>query len=225
LVMANWFDPRIIMVGGLTTDAGTLIFPFTFILSDLITEVYGYKNARRAIWVGFGFNLLFMAYGQIVIHLPGPLYYHQNTVFDKLLQADTRIVIASLISYLTAEPLNALVMAKLKILQKGRFLPLRFVASTALAAACDSTVFALIAFYGVIPVNHLVAFIVTMWGFKVVIEIIGLPVSVWAVKRMKRIEQLDIYDIGTKFQLFSLKAEYKVAQNHYTKEKIDRRAA
>src|SRR3990167_4672910 len=107
IVLANWFDPRLIKIFGLTTDAGTLIFPLTFLLSDLITEVYGYKNARRAIWCGFLFNALFILYGQLVIHMPSPDYHTNNAMFDTLLATNVRIIIASCLSYLISEPLNS----------------------------------------------------------------------------------------------------------------------
>src|SRR5262245_18687209 len=87
--LTNWFDPRLINIG-LDTDAGTLIFPLTFLLSDLITEVYGYKYARRAIWCGFLFNALFIIYGQIVIHMPSPSYPTNNDMFDTLLTTNIR---------------------------------------------------------------------------------------------------------------------------------------
>src|SRR5687768_10986229 len=78
LVLSNWFDARLVRIWHLDTDAGTLIFPLTFLLSDLITEVYGYKYARRAIWVGFLFNVIFFAYGQLIINLPSPAYATNN---------------------------------------------------------------------------------------------------------------------------------------------------
>src|SRR5260221_13755082 len=99
MALANWFDPRLITLFGLTTDAGTLIFPLTFLLSDLITEVYGYKQARRAIWCGFLFNAIFILYGQLVIHMPSPDYPTHNDSFDTLLAMNVRIIIASRISY------------------------------------------------------------------------------------------------------------------------------
>src|SRR5579883_2959033 len=105
ILLANWFDPRLIKIFNLTTDAGTLIFPLTFLLSDLITEVYGYKHARRAIWCGFFFNAIFIAYGQLIIHLPSPDFAANNAMFDTLLAMNVRILLASAISYLVAEPL------------------------------------------------------------------------------------------------------------------------
>jgi uncharacterized integral membrane protein (TIGR00697 family) len=215
ILLANWFDPRLVKVFGLTTDAGTLIFPLTFLLSDLITEVYGYKHARRAIWCGFLFNIVFILYGQLVIHLPNPDFPTHNAMFDAMLALNFRIIVASITSYLISEPLNSLVMAKLKIKTHGRYLGLRFLSSTVVASGVDSFVFSVIAFYGVMSNHHLLQLILTMWLIKVAIELIGLPISVRLAKKLKQIEHVDIYDTRTDFNLFSLDAKYSEKDNHY----------
>ena len=215
IVLANWFDPRLIRIFNLDTDAGTIIFPLTYLLSDLITEVYGYKHARRAIWCGFLFNALFIVYGQIIIHLPSPLYPTDNAMFDQLLAANARIIIASAISYLCAEPLNSYVMAKLKIKMSGRWIGVRFVASTFLASGFDSAIFGVIAFYGVMNNHNLWVLIVIMWFIKVFIEIIGLPISIRLARKFKQKEQLDIYDKRTQFTILSLDARYEQKDNEF----------
>lgn len=216
MVLANWFDARLIRIFSLNTDAGTLIFPLTFLLSDLITEVYGYQQARRAIWCGFLFNFIFILYGQIVIHLPSPDFaLLSNNKFDEILSMNFRIIIASAISYLCAEPLNSFILAKLKIIFSGHKLALRFVASTFLASAVDSVIFGTIAFYGLMNNKNLSLLIVTMWGLKVIIEIIGLPASLYLTRKLKAIENLDIYDKKTNFTLFSVSVNYTKKDNQY----------
>jgi uncharacterized integral membrane protein (TIGR00697 family) len=216
MVLANWFDPRLIEIFSLDTDAGTLIFPFTFLLSDMITEVYGYQQARRAIWCGFLFNVIFIIYGQLVIHLPSPAYATSNNEkFDALLSMNIRIIIASALSYLCAEPLNAFIMAKLKIRFAGHLLAMRFIASTLVASGVDSLIFGSIAFYGLMSHEKLLLFIMTMWLLKVAIEIVGLPISLWLTKQLKKEERLDIYDNNTHFTLFSLQVDYTKKQNQY----------
>ncbi|WP_419418588.1 queuosine precursor transporter [Legionella sp. D16C41] len=215
IVLANWFDPRLIKLFSLTTDAGTLVFPLTFLLSNLITEVYGYKHARRAIWCGFLFNVIFIIYGQIIIHLPGPDYPTNNAIFDTLLATNIRIIIASSLSYLSSEPLNSIVMAKLKIKMHGKLLSVRFLVSTLVAAGLDSFIFSFFAFYGVMSFAHLIDLILSMWFIKVSIEIIGLPLSIKLANRLKQIEKLDIYDTNTNFSLFSLDANYVNQDNKF----------
>lgn len=216
MVLSNWFDMRLVKIFSLTTDAGTLIFPLTFILSDLITEVYGYQQARRAIWCGFLFNGIFILYGQLVIALPSPDYaVINNQKFDDMLFMNLRIIIASMCSYFCSEPLNALVMAKLKILCKGKMLSLRYMASTSLASGVDSLIFGIIAFAGFMSYKNLVILIVTMWFLKVLIELLGLPISLSITRKLKRLECLDIYDNRTNFSLFRLQVDYTEKDNQY----------
>ncbi|OGT42099.1 MAG: hypothetical protein A3F42_02375 [Gammaproteobacteria bacterium RIFCSPHIGHO2_12_FULL_37_34] len=218
IVLANWFDPRLVNIIGLDTDAGTLIFPFTFLLSDLITEVYGFKHARRAIWCGFLFNALFIIYGQIIIHMPSPNYpTANNEMFDTLLTTNIRIILASGISYLVSEPFNSFILAQLKIKMNGNYLGIRFVSSTVIASGIDSLVFGLIAFFGTMSDIHLLSLIITMWFIKVIIEILGLPISVRLAKKLKESEHLDIYDKKTSFNIFSLETNYLNTDNEYFK--------
>lgn len=217
IVLANWFDPRLISLFGLTTDAGTLIFPLTFLLSDLITEVYGYKYARRAIWCGFLFNLLFVIYGQIIIHMPNPAYSTRNEEFDALLSTNIRIIFASIISYFSSEPLNSFVMAKLKIRMAGQYMGIRFLSSTLLASGIDSAFFSVIAFYGVINNLNLFSLIFTMWFIKVLIEILGLPFSIRLSNKLKNIEQIDIFDKRTNFNILNLDTKYSEKDNEFNR--------
>lgn len=215
LVFVNLFDPRIINIFGLVTDAGTLIFPLTFLLSDLITEVYGYKHSRHAIWVGFFFSSLFIAYGQLVIHLPNPPYPTHNDMFTTIFSLDRRIIFASMLSYLCSEPLNSYVLSKLKIKTRGKFMPLRFVGSTAVGSGADSFIFGILAFYGTMSNYNLLMLILTMWFIKIVMEVCGLPFTTKLAKVLKHAERIDIYDIDTKFGIFSLDARYTAKQNRY----------
>jgi uncharacterized integral membrane protein (TIGR00697 family) len=216
ILLANWFDIRLIKVFGLETDAGTLIFPLTFLCSDLITEVYGYKFARRAIWTGFLFNLIFILYSQLVIHLPSPEYARAtNANFDTLLGFNIRIILASTLSYFCAEPLNSYLMAKLKLKTDGKYMSVRFVLSTFIASFFDSFIFGSLAFGGTMPNADLIRFNATMWLIKVAIEILGLPVSMHLAKRLKQYENLDIYDTGTRFNVFNLDTSYNNSNNHF----------
>ena len=215
LMLSNWFEPRLISIGGINSSSGTLIFPFTFLLSDLITEVYGYKHARRAIWCGFLFNAVFFVYGQIVIHLPSPTYATNNALFDKILAANTRMIIGSCISYLMAEPFNSFIMSKLKIKMQGRFVSVRFVSSTIVSAGIDTSVFCAVAFFGTMSNANLLHFIMDMWIIKIMFEVIGLPISIYLVAKLKQVEQIDIYDRTTNFNVFSLNVDYSEKDNKF----------
>lgn len=215
IVTANWFDARLVNVFGLITDAGTIVFPLTFLVADLITEVYGYQYARRAIWLGLLYNFIFILYGQLITHLPSPNFPTHNALFDELIRINTRIILASAISYLCSEPLNSLILAKLKIKTQGRLMGLRFVSSTVIASAVDSIVFSMVAFYGTMSNDNLYLMITSMWSIKVGIEILGLPISLYLANKLKQIDRIDMYDKHTNFNLFSLNTEYPVADNAY----------
>ena len=202
LVVANWFDARLIAFGPFVTDAGTIIFPLTFIAGDIITEVYGYQFARRAIWIGFCVNFVVLLYGQLVIHLPSPAQAPFNRLFSTLLNQNLRICMASSISYLCAEPANAYLIAKLKIISNGRWMWFRFLLSTIVGATIDTSLFSIIAFYHVIPVLEIWKMIGTVWLAKIIIEIVSLPVSTMLAYKLKRIEQIDQYDHHTKFSIW-----------------------
>ena len=215
LIFINLFDPRIVNIFGLVTDAGTIIFPLTFLLSDLITEVYGYKHARQAIWIGFMFSALFIIYGQIVIHLPDPPYPTHNDLFTTLFTLDRRVIIASTFSYLCSEPLNSFILSKLKIKTRGKFMSLRFIISTAISSGADSFIFGAFAFAGTMSNYNLLLLALTMWYIKVIMEVCGLPLTIKLVKILKKAEKIDIYDTDTKFNLFSLDASYLACKNKY----------
>lgn len=215
IVLANWFDPRLIRIFGLTTDAGTLIFPLSFLLSNLITEVYGYKYARRTIWCGFIFNLFFILYGQLVIHMPNPNFTTNNAIFDTLLTINSRIIFASFVSYLISESFNSYLIAKTKIKTQGRYMGGRFLLATFLASGLDSVIFTTIAFYKTIPDSDFITMMITMWFIKVFIELCGLSLSINLVNKLKKIERIDIYDKKTKFNLFRFDLDYIQQENEF----------
>ena len=209
LVVANWFDARLIALGPFVTDAGTIIFPVTFIMGDIITEVYGYQYARQAIWIGFFTNLIVLLYGQLIIHLPSPIDAPFNHLFTTLLMQNVRICLASSISYLCAEPANAYMIAKLKIMYRGRSMWFRFLLSTIVGASIDTLLFSIIAFYRVIPLQEIAIMIATVWLAKVMIEMISLPFSTALAKKLKAIEGVDQYDTHTNFTVWRWKITYE----------------
>jgi uncharacterized integral membrane protein (TIGR00697 family) len=214
IVLGNWFDLRLIKIFGLVANAGTLIFAFTFFLANLITEVYGYKYARLAIWWGFFFNVFVFVYGQLVILLPSTGHAHTE-MFDILLRANDRAILAGLVSYFSSEPLNSLVMAKLKIEFRGQLMGARFLIATLIASAVDSVLFGFIAFYGIFDKKMLISMIFGMIIIKVAIDFLVLPFFLHFAKKLKQIEQLDVYDKGTKFNLFRFETDYELSANQF----------
>lgn len=213
IITSNWFDARLVEVFGMAVSPGTLIFPLSFLISDIITEVYGYKHARRAIWTALIFNVLIIAYGQLLISLPSPSFATNNDSFDKLIAMDAQIICGSFMAYLIAEPISSFIVAKMKVLTNGKLMGLRFVSSTLVSAAIDTAVFVFIAFYGVFSNSEIALLILNVWLIKVLIEIIGMPLSIKIANILKAKENLDIYDKNTSFNLFSLEAKYTSQDN------------
>ena len=221
-VSANWFDPRLIHVFGITTGAGAIVFPLTYLLSDQITEIYGYKYARRAIWTGFFFNIIFLFYANIIAALPDSKSVNSDA-FNLFIHTNTRIILASTASYLISEPFNSYIMAKLKIALNGKLMGLRFITSTFIASAIDTVIFCFCAFYGSMSDYNFFFFVFGSWCFMVTIEILLLPISVRLAKKIKTLECLDIYDKKTNFNIFSLETVYSEKDNQFksTRNKTD----
>lgn len=215
LFAADWFDPRQIKVFGLCTGAGSIAFPFTYLLSDVITEVYGYKNARVAIWLGLLFYAIFLLYGQFVVHFLSVYSPHADTL-TLFLQVNHHIILATVISYLVTESVNAYLVAKLKVFFHGKYIGLRFIFSTFMAYILDELVYAPIAFYGmIVHLKDMLNHIVDSWIFMVSIELLLLPLSIRIAKRIKIIEKMDIYDHKTNFNPFHMSTYYSDKSNRY----------
>ena len=201
LVTANIIAVKIISVFGFLVPAGIIIFPLSYLFGDVLTEVYGYGAARRVIWLGFACNLLAV----IAIYLGGlvPIASFQQqqglqTAYNAILGFTPRLLLASFIAYLVGEFTNSLVLAKLKIATKGRWLWTRTIGSTLVGEGLDTVIFISIAFWG-IPAQLILTLILTQWIFKVLYEVVATPFTYLVVGFLKRRENLDTYDYRTNF--------------------------
>jgi hypothetical protein len=194
----------------LAFDAGTLLFPISYIFGDILTEVYGYKQSRRIIWAGFSASLLMAGTFWVIGLMPGESAweaYAGQAAFDAILGgvATGGIIIASLLAYLAGEFTNSVILARLKVATEGRFLWVRTIGSTLLGEGVDTVIFVLIASaLGVFPWEIALSLMVANYIFKVSIEVILTPVTYLVVGFLKRVEQEDYYDRDTNFNPFSL---------------------
>ena len=200
LIVANIVEQKLIAVGPIEATAGLLIFPVSYIVNDLIAEVWGYRKARLIIWYGFLMNFVAVAVFRLSILVPGSGNFHQQEAFALVLGNTTRITVASFVAFLFGSFLNAYVMSRLKILQHGRGFSLRAIASTVVGEGADSLVFFTIAFGGVLPVHDLLKLILTQIGMKTAYEVIALPLTNRLVKWVKRKEHTDVYDTGISYK-------------------------
>ena len=191
-------------------DAGTLLFPVSYIFGDILTEVYGYKNSRRVIWAGFACLALSAFIFWIVGILPGEAQWQQyagNAAYLAILggMSSGGIVLASLAGYWAGEFTNSFVLAKMKILTGGRWLWTRTIGSTIVGELVDTLVFIVIAsLFHVFPWSLFLTLILTNYLFKVGIEALMTPVTYIAVRKLKETENEDYYDRDTDFNPFRL---------------------
>ena len=200
LLISNLAATKLVSFGPIITDGGAVLFPLVYIFADVLTEVYGYTYARRAIWTGLAVMLLAVAAFTIVGHLPSAPEYHNQAAYEAVLGFFPRIVFASLVAYLVGEFLNAYVLAKLKIKTEGKMLWLRLIGSTILGGLADTVVFALVAFGGILTGNDMLIFIAVGWVFKTGVEIVFLPVTYRVIDFLKKHEGVDAYDTKTDFK-------------------------
>jgi uncharacterized integral membrane protein (TIGR00697 family) len=193
----------------LAFDAGTILFPVSYVFGDVLTEVYGYRRSRRVIWTGFACLAASALVLWLVRLLPAEAGWQAavgQAAYEKVLggMSSGGIVVASLAAYFAGEFSNSFILAKMKILTRGRWLWMRTIGSTLVGEAIDTAAFVLIAAAaGVFPWGIVVALILTNYIFKVVIEALMTPVTYRIVRVLKRAENEDFYDRGTNFNPFS----------------------
>ena len=185
--------------------AGVLFFPVSYIIGDVLTEVYGYANARRVIWTGFA-ALLFMAFmAAVVVALPPAKDWPGQEAYEFVFGNSWRIVLASMVAFWAGEFANSFVLAKMKLATGGRFLWMRTIGSTVVGQGLDSLIFYPMAFYGLAgwPIEQLWQVVLSQWLIKTAWEALLTPVTYAAVGFLKRREGVDVFDAGTDFSPFA----------------------
>lgn len=199
LIAANTIAVKLIDLFGFVMPAGTIVFPLSYIFGDVLTEVYGYRQARRVIWLGFVCNLLFVVAVWIGQQIPPVPFWDGQSAYERILGYTPRLLVASFAAYLVGEFANSFVLAKLKILTRGRWLWSRTISSTLVGEGLDSVVFITFAFFGALPSAVLLSTIVTQWFAKSAYEVLATPFTYVVVNFLKRREQLDTFDHKTNF--------------------------
>lgn len=190
-------------VAGYTFGAGILFFPVSYVLGDVLTEVYGYARARRVIWTGFG-ALTFMAFMSfVVVAMPPADSWTGQAAYEEVFGSTWRIVVASITAFWAGEFVNSFVMARMKVLTRGRMLWSRTIGSTFVGQGVDSLIFYPIAFLGIWTTQDVLTVIVTNWALKVLWEAVLTPVTYVVVGRLKAAEGVDLFDLDTDFSPFA----------------------
>jgi hypothetical protein len=202
LLISNTVAGKFFSIGSLSFPSGVILFPVSYIFGDVLTEVYGYERSRRIIWTGVFAEILMAFFYWLVIMLPPSDFWHNQQAYKVVLGQVPRTVVATIAGYFAGEFTNSFIMAKLKIVTKGRYLWVRTIGSTIAGEGIDTILFILIAFAGIMPANDLIKTIPAVYVFKVVYEILATPLTYVIVRFLKRKEGIDIYDFGTNFSPF-----------------------
>ncbi len=195
LIVSNIASVKLITVGPLTFDAGTILFPLAYIVGDIVTEVYGFRKMRSLLYVGIIMLLITAATFWAVGALPAAADWGNQAAYDSILGVVWRIVFASITAIFIGELLNAYVLAKLKIKTKGKQLWGRIVGSSAVGSFVDTTIFTLVAFTGIFPADVLVSIIVTVFLIKMATEIAVSPITIRIIHYIKKHENIDSYEV------------------------------
>lgn len=199
LLISNIAASKMTSFLGFTFDGGTLLFPLSYIFGDILTEVYGYKQSRSVIWLGFvaalGMALLLYVVGLLP---PAPDWSNQ-AAYEAILGVTPRIVCASVIAYVCGEFMNSFILAKMKIATGGKWLWTRTIGSTIVGELVDSALFVTIAFAGLFPFGVLITIILSNYIFKTLVEVAFTPLTYAIIGFLKKKEHEDYFDYGTDF--------------------------
>ena len=199
LITANIVAVKLVEISGFVLPAGTIIFPISYIFGDVLTEVYGYRQAKRVIWLGFFCNFIVVVAIWIGQMLPPASFWDAQEAYERILGYTPRLLVASFLAYLVGEFANSFVLAKMKIATKGRWLWTRTIGSTLVGEGLDSSVFMILAFAGTIPMATLFVAVLTQWLVKSTYEAVATPLTYIVVNFLKRKEGIDVFDYDTNF--------------------------
>jgi len=200
LITANIIAVKPISFGGL--PAAIVIFPLSYIFGDILTEVYGYRQARRVIWLGFFCNLIAVIAIWIGQILPPASVWGGQEAYKSILGYTPRILVASFLAYVVGEFSNSFVLAKMKIKTKGRWLWTRTIGSTIVGEGLDAAIFISIVYIGRFDLSFIAIAILTHWLVKTGYEIVATPFTYAVVNFLKKKEAIDTYDYETNFNPF-----------------------
>ncbi len=202
LITANIIAVKIISIGSAVLPAAIIVFPLSYIFGDILTEVYGYRWARRVIWLGFLCNLIFVFFAWVGQLLPAAPFWEDQEAYTSILGYAPRLLVASFCGYLVGEFANSFIMAKMKIATQGRWLWARTIGSTIVGQGLDTSIFIIIAFAGTTSFTPMM--ILYHWLAKTAIEALATPFTYKAVNFLKKRERVDVYDDKTNFNPFTI---------------------
>ena len=209
LITANVLETKQLSFGPVNLTAGIIVFPVSYIINDVVCEVWGYARTRMLIWMGFAMNFFFVIMGAIADWIPGAPYWHGDEGFHVIFGLAPRIALASFIAFIAGSFINAYVMSKMKISSKdsGAYranFSARAILSTVFGELTDSVIFFPLALGGVIPWEEMPSLMISQVTLKTLYEIVVLPVTIRVVEYTKKRDQEDVYDEDINYNIFSI---------------------
>ena len=206
LITSNLLETKVLQLGPVSLTAGFLVFPFSYIINDCLSEVWGFRKTRMIIWLGFVMNFFVVLMGQIAVFLPAAPYWSANEPhFNFIFGLAPRIAGASFAAFLAGSFLNAYIMSRMKVATQGRHFSLRAIVSTIAGEGADSLIFFPLAFGGMMSVPNLVELMLIQVFAKTLYEIIVLPITIRVVKYIKKMEGTDVYDRNISYNVLRIK--------------------
>lgn len=202
LLISNIVANKLIQFGPWSLSAAVIIFPLSYILGDVIAEVYGFRAARRTMWFGFAMNGLMVILFTIVSWLPVPVWFEHGDAYSTVLGNTPRLFAASMLAYILGSWINAVTLSKLKVKSNGKGFGFRAIVSTFFGEFVDSLIFVPVAFFGNMPFEELLKMMALQITFKTIYEIIILPVTSIVVKKVKKVDGIDVIDRNESYNLF-----------------------
>ena len=194
LIVSNIASIKVVAIGPLVFDAGTILFPLSYIVGDIVTEVYGYRKMRSLLYVGVVSLILTMTTFWVVQILPASPDWPNQVAYESILGVVWRIVLASVTALFLGEIMNAYVMARMKVRSKGKNLWVRMISSSVVGSAIDTVVFSTVAFLGTMPFDALAQLMITVFLIKITTEVVVSPLTIKIINIIKRREKIDTYE-------------------------------
>lgn len=216
LLLANIVSVKLISIFGFILPAGLLAYAAMYAISNVVTEVYGYKRMRFLIWISTGFHILSMLYLQASVALPAADSWQNQEHYAKIIgNSITYAIAVSVISYLVGEFANSYIISRMKLIYNGRFLLLRIIAASFTGICLDTMIFVVLAYWQYLPLSELWTLIVRSIVIKLALDVISIPGTLMLIRYIKHKEKIDIYDENTDFNFFSLDVEYTEKESRF----------
>ena len=215
LITANVLETKQLSFGPINLTAGVIVFPVSYIINDVVCEVWGYRRTRMLIWMGFAMNFFFVVMGAIADWIPGAHYWHGDEGFHQIFGLAPRIALASFVAFICGSFMNAYVMSRMKLSSreqsktdlKGKMwgaFSSRAILSTVFGEGIDSLIFFPLALGGVIPWEEMPSLMISQVTLKTVYEIVALPVTIRVVEFTKKKDKEDVFDDDIDYNIFNI---------------------